>query len=408
MRERLVTLACALGALVLFTLLFVGPGQGFGRRGNTPRPTTEETRGDGYHAASAWLAASHLRTMSQRERFDALIARANLAATGNILVVTLPGTDAFRLTETRALQNWVRAGNTLLILAALADAPDWATVMGGVSVADLRALAVLDFDTREESAHRTPAAVTLVPNRPHAYFNEVRQALAAAPRSEAEWTARLPSQSFMLALAHERDSGKALLWTRLAGNGRIIVCGLGSLFTDNALGLADNAQLLANIIGANLGGAGAVVFDDYHQGLSAAYDPQRFYSDPRLYWTCAILIALWFIWVLGATRLRVPSITIAAPREADLVRANGAFLARVLTPDAAARRLFEDFLRRVAQRRAQSAAQLGTWEYLDASDHVSAAELAQLRHWHTQAFAGARVPLVRLYNLIGRISRQIT
>jgi hypothetical protein len=212
----------------------------------------------------------------------------------------------------------------------------------------------------------------------------------------------------MLALAHERDSGKALLWTRLAGNGRIIVCGLGSLFTDNALGLADNAQLLANIIGANLGGAGAVVFDDYHQGLSAAYDPQRFYSDPRLYWTCAILIALWFIWVLGATRLRVPSITIAAPREADLVRANGAFLARVLTPDAAARRLFEDFLRRVAQRRAQSAAQLGTWEYLDASDHVSAAELAQLRHWHTQAFAGARVPLVRLYNLIGRISRQIT
>jgi len=39
---------------------------------------------------------------------------------------------------------------------------------------------------------------------------------------------------------------------------------------------------------------------------------------------------------------------------------------------------------------------------------VSAAELAQLRHWHTQAFAGARVPLVRLYNLIGRISRQIT
>jgi len=43
----------------------------------------------------------------------------------------------------------------------------------------------------------------------------------------------------MLALAHERDGGKAVLWTRLAGDGRIIVCGLGSLFTDNALGLAD-------------------------------------------------------------------------------------------------------------------------------------------------------------------------
>lgn len=401
------TLACALGALALFILLFVGPGQGFGRRGNIPRPTTEETRGNGYHAASAWLSASHLRATSQRERFDALVARGNLATTGNILIVTLPGTDAFRLTETRALQKWVRAGNTLLILAALADAPDWSTVMGGVSVGDLRALALLDFDTRDAGAHRMPPAVTLVPNRPHAYFNEVRRALAGAPRSEEEWTARIPSESFMLALAHERDSGKGVLWTRLAGDGRIIVCGLGSLFTDNTLGLADNAQLLANIIGANLGASGAVVFDDYHQGLSAAYDPQRFYSDPRLYLTCAILIALWFAWVLGSTRLRVPSITIAAPREADLVRANGAFLARVLTPDAAARRLFEDFFRRVALHRPQSAAQLGTWEYLHASTHVSASELAQLQHWHTRVLSGARVPLVRLYNLIWRISRQI-
>jgi hypothetical protein len=406
-KERFVTLSCALGALALVILLFVGPGQGFGRRGNTPRPTTEEARGNGYRAASAWLRASHLRTVSQRERFDALIARGHLAATGNVLIVTLPGTDVYKFAETRALQQWVRAGNTLLILAALADAPDWATAMGGVSVGDLKVLSVLDFN-KAEGAHRAPPAVTLVPNRPHAYFNQVRAARAAGPHSEEQWAARLPYENFMLVLAHERDSGKAVLWTRIAGDGRIVVCGLGSLFTDNALGLADNAQLLANIVGANLGDSGAVVFDDYHQGLSTAYDPQKFYSDPRLYLTCAILIALWFVWVLGATRLRVPSLRIAAPREADLVRANGAFLARVLTPDAAARRLFEDFLRRVAQRRAQSAAQLGTWEYLDASDHVSAAELAQLRHWHTQAFAGARVPLVRLYNLIGRISRQIT
>jgi hypothetical protein len=407
MRDRLVTLACALGALALFILLFVGPGEGLGRRGNVARPTSEETRGNGYRAALTWLAASHLRTVSQRERFDALLARDNLATTGNVLIVTLPGTDVFRLAETRALQKWVRAGNTLLILAALADAPDWATVMGGVGVGDLKGLSGLDFDRGEGGAHRATPAVILVPNRPHAYFNGVRQALGAAPHSGEEWTARLPSESFMLALAHERDGGKAALWTRLEGDGRIVVCGLGSLFTDNALGLADNAQLLANIIGANLGRSGAVVFDDYHQGLSAAYDPQKFYSDPRLYLTCTILIALWFVWVLGATRLRVPSITIAAPREADLVRANGAFLARVLPTAAAARRLFEDFFRRVALRMPQSAAQLGTWEYLHASTHVSASELAQLRHWHTRALSGARVPLVRLYNLIWRISRQI-
>jgi len=131
MRDRLVTLACALGALALFILLFVGPGEGFGRRGNIPRPTTEETRGNGYRAASTWLSASHLGSVSQRERFDALVARDNLATAGNVLIVTLPGTDVFRLAETRALQKWVSAGNTLLVLAALADAPDWATVIGG-------------------------------------------------------------------------------------------------------------------------------------------------------------------------------------------------------------------------------------------------------------------------------------
>lgn len=408
MRDRLVTLACALGALVLFILLFVEPQRALGPRGNIPRPTTAETRGNGYHAAYAWLAASNLNAVSQREPFDALSARRDLAATGNVLVVTLPGTEIFRLAETRRLQKWIRAGNTLLVLAALADRPDWASAAGGVSVGDLKVLAGLDFNTADDSEHPARAAPTLLPNRPHAYFAGVRTARAAAPRSEEEWTARLPYESFMLGLAHERDEGTALLWTRLEGAGRIVVCGLGSLFTDNALGLADNAQLLANIIGANVGVSGAVVFDDYHQGLSAVYDPQKFYSDQRLYLTGAVLLVLWFLWVLGATRLRVPVTSVAAPREADLVRANGAFLARVLPRDVAARRLFEDFFRRVALRIPQRARDAGPWEYLHSSAHVSASELAQLRHWHTRACAGARVPFVRLYNLIRRIDRQIS
>jgi hypothetical protein len=407
MKDRLVTLACALGVLALFIALFVEPERGLGRRRSVPRPTTEETRGNGYHAAQAWLAASHLRTVSQRERFDVLLARSDLAPTGNVLVVTLPGTEVFKSAETRRLQRWIRAGNTLLVLAALADAPDWATVMGAVSVGDLKVLSGFDFNTADENEQRALPAATVLANRPHAYFKEVREALAASPHAAEVWTARLPFESFMLALAHERDTGRAVLWTRLAGSGRIVVCGLGSLFTDNALGLGDNAQLLANIIGANLALSGAVVFDDYHQGLSAAYDPQKFYSDPRLYLTSLILLALWFVWVLGATRLRIPVARIAAPREADLVRANGAFLARVLPRDVAARRLFEDFFRRLALRMPQATSVAGPWEYLHTSAHISTSELAQLRHWHTQALAGARVPLVRLYNLIRRIDRQI-
>src|SRR5580700_631598 len=136
-RDRLVTLACALGALALFIVLFVEPERGLGPRADVPRPTTEETGGNGYRAAYAWLTASKLHAVSQREAFDALIARRDLMLTGNVLVVTLPGTEIFKLAETRRLQKWIRSGNTLLVLAALAARPDWATAAGGVSVGDL-------------------------------------------------------------------------------------------------------------------------------------------------------------------------------------------------------------------------------------------------------------------------------
>src|SRR5262249_23809450 len=156
--------------------------------------------------------------------------------------------------------------------------------------------------------------------------------------------------------------------------------GLGTLFTDRALELGDNARLLSNIIGANLGPQGAVLFDDVHQGLGASYDPAKFYRDPRLHMTIGIAAVLWLAWGLGATRLRVPVQRAPVPREAELVRATGQFLARVLTPAAAARRLFGHFLRR------------WPWTVLERQSRLSAAELSQLQAW----YSGSRVPLTRL------------
>jgi hypothetical protein len=407
MKDRLATLAASLGSLALFLVLFVHGGGIVDPRRSVPRPTTEEARGTGYRAVFAWLQASGLHALSLRERFDALFARRVIARSGNVLVVTMPGIETFRIDEMRRLADWIRDGNTLLVLAALADSPDWASVVGGTNVGDLKVLSGIDFNSVDERKGRTPAAVTIVPNRAHAYFTEVKSARAAAVHSAQTWSARIPADGFALALARERTTGKAVIWTRLSGEGRIVVSGVASLFTDRALPLADNAQLFANILTANLSRAGTVIFDDFHQGLTAAYDPQKFYNDPRLYLTGAILLALWFIWVLGATRLRVPVTRIAAPREADLVRANAGFLARVLPAELAARRLFEHFLRHVARR--MSAAQTdGPCEYLAASPRIAPYDLEQLRRWHGRAWAGERVPLVRLYNLIMRIERQIS
>jgi Domain of unknown function (DUF4350) len=406
MTERFVTFACALGALVLFLLLFVNPEQGLARRKPVPRPTTEELHGNGYNAAFAWVKSSGVPAVSLRERFNALATRHDLAPDGNVLVVTLPGIDHFWISETKALRSWVHAGNTLIVLAALIDAPDWATATGGMNVADMRILAVLDFNPTPSREPRRSDEPAIVSNGPHVYFTDVRQVIAAAPAAQREWQARVPNGSFMLALAHERATARDAMWTRLGGNGRVLVVGAGSLFTDRALGRADNARLFANMMGASLGPRGAVIFDDFHQGLSSTYDPQKFYSDPRLYMTIAVLLLLWFAWVLGGTRLRVAPARAAAPREADLVRASGGFLARVLGSDVAAQRLFEYFFRRMRLRTSapQSAS---SWEVLDAASSVSAEDRARLRRWHSRAYQGGRVPLVRLYNLILAIDRQI-
>jgi hypothetical protein len=417
-RERLITLVCALGALALFLGMFFHQDEaGIGDR-SVPRPTTEERAGSGYHAAMEWLDRANIRTVSLRDRFDKLPQR-SLAPTGNVLIVTLPATTVFKTEEFRPLDRWVRDGNTLVVLAALSDNPDWAFSFASMTSGDLNLLTGLEFETarlRESRASRKPndskasdtrlhttvamrhfsepRRSTLVPNRDHAYFRGVRSVAALSDYDSQPWTVKIPYEGFVLTLGHQQETGEGAFWTRPLGSGRIVVSGLGTLFTNGALGLADNARLFANIVGANLGPQGAVLFDDVHQGLGANYDPGKFYRDPRLHVTVGIVALLWLAWVLGATQLRMPVTRVPVPREAQLVRATGRFLARALTPTAAARRMFEHFLRR------------WPWELLERSSRLAVADLTQLKAWHSQ-LDHSRVPLVRLHNLMIRIDRQL-
>jgi len=411
-KERLITFICALGALALFFTMFLHEDSGGFGGVEVPRPTTEERGANGYQAAMQWLDREHIRTISLRDRYGRL-SKKNLSATGNVLMVTLPATAVFKTEEFRPLDHWVRGGNTLVVLAALSDTPDWAFSLGGMTPGDLNLLTGLEFEsTRSRDLRARKAADAkdsivrlplhfpearreiLIPNREHPYFNGVHQVVALTDYESQPWAVKVPYEGFVLTLAHERQTGEGAFWTRPLGNGRIVVSGLGSIFTNRAVGLADNARLLSNIVAINLGSNGAVLFDDVHQGLGANYDPVKFYRDPRLHKTIAIVAALWLSWVLGGTRLRLPTSRAPVPREAELVRATGGFLARVLTPAAAARRMFDHFLKR------------RPWDFLERQPRIAAADLAQLKAWYSQ-LGTSKVPLVRLHNLMIKINRQL-
>jgi hypothetical protein len=449
MRQRLTTLACALGALLLIGTLLLRGDTLAARRASLP--TTIENADNGLLGARTWLQSEGVRTVALRERFRALLRQTGLPRRGNLFIVCLPAVTGFGADEAVALDRWIRDGNTLLVLAALRDRPGWAQYPF-VMANDLQLLTELSLapsiepnaersparrpaapggDRRERKARpppdgkaRTetgaarltrlatelgsPQVSALVPNRAHPYFSGVARAEALSDYAPLPYGLALPRDGFALSLAHEAGSTEDAFWLRPHGAGTIIVSGFGSLFSNRALGRADNARLLANLIAATVAADGVVVFDDEHQGLSDTYDPARFYRDPRLYGTLAVIAAVWLSWVLGATQLHAPRARAAAPREAELVRTTGLYLARVLRPAAAARHLLEQFL----QRGSSAVTAAGTdparlWEWLENHPRLPRGEVRQLHTWYAAACANRRVPLIRLHNLIIRTERQL-
>lgn len=417
MNERARTALLAVGALALFYLMFVSDDLVAPPR--QTHPTSAERGPDGYYALTQWLRRSGVHTLALRERYAWLNESGNLrSARGNVLLVTLPAQRAFRTEELAALDRWLRAGNTLLVMAALCDQPDWAHARASNDSGVLRDLTGIEFETvaqREQRLHpqtlatdpvsralrrqqhsimlATPQQLVAQPIAAHPLFAGVQQLVALSDYVRSSWSARLPYESFMLQAARDRDTGEAVMWMRLLGNGRIWVSAYGSSLTNRVIAQGDNARWFANLLQQNLAPQGSVILDDLHQGVSAVYDGARFYADQRLWISVTVLLLLWFSWVLGATRLRTPRLHTPAPRAAELVRASGALLPRTLTPQAAALRLIE--LALPLRRRAAAAAR------------VAPADMAALQRLENGARSGHRVSLRDVHNLMLRIDGQL-
>lgn len=422
MNERLRTAVLALAALAAFVALFQSGLRPPGRDGMS-RPVSTDRTADGLAALASWLRRDGRQVVSFREPYDQLESLAPASA-GNLLIVALPARERLPTAQLPRLDTWLQQGNTLLVLAALADAPEWAGERGATFA--LSALTGLDFrreraiaaDAATASVARSapergppllrPALHTARASRPHPLLDGVTTLQARSDYARSRWKLQLPFDAAVLELARDAEDGRGVLWERRMGAGHIVIVGYGSLLSNRMLGNADNARLLANLVAQRVGATGVVLFDDGRHGLSPFYDPEQFYADPRLHATLLILLGVWLAWVFGATRLRPAVARPARPDGVHLLHRTADFLARIVTPREAAERMLDACAGRLMHAAAPAAAQRGLpWRELEADPRVPRVELAALRQLVTRLNAGDRVSLQQLHNLIARIEEPL-
>lgn len=427
MKDRLITLALAVGALAAFYVLFVPRPQPPQER--VTRPLSTEAGPNGYLGLQRWLAAAKIPVISLRDRYSSLSTVTPAPTTGNLLITTAPHVYPLRASESQALQDWITAGNTLLVLAGLSDTPEWSMGQGvdPQFMAHMQTMTGLTFKmipppepkpgdkiekpkTRDAVVAFTrllePAHYESAPNGEHPLLNGVRSIQAVSEFPSAQWQAT-SDRAVVLELASDHKAGVPALWLTPYGDGQIIFSAYGSLFTNKVLDQRDNARLLSNIVHWSLGDAGRVIIDDAHQGLVSFYDPDKFFGDARLHRALLWLLALWLVFVLGPRRLRGATDSWNPLDVTSFVRATGGFIARVLRPDAAGQRLFANFFNEIRSRLGMTTDGAPLWDWLAARSVIAVADLNRLQHLHERVAERRRVDLAELHNLIARLRAQL-
>jgi hypothetical protein len=136
MKDWLLTLALAVGALFAFYTLFAQP------RAQPPpitRPVSDEPGPNGYLGLRRWLGAQQLEPIIWRQRFTHL-PELTAPRRDNLMITTAPHFYPLRNSEFAPLRRWIEAGNTLLLVAALSDTPEWAQGVDADMVSNLERL----------------------------------------------------------------------------------------------------------------------------------------------------------------------------------------------------------------------------------------------------------------------------
>jgi hypothetical protein len=413
MKERLQTAGFAVAALLCFYVLFAPQ----------PQPTAEQSKplstdagADGYQLAWRWLSQEHIPVASLRERYDRITDVAlSPAAFGNVLIMTLPSELPFHAAEWEALDHWIAAGNTVVVLAAMDDTPRWA--LGRDPQRSLQRISGLHFETDGSKRNETqtqqlrdwlePRPFSFVPQGQHPLLRGVRSLYAISDLPTASWLAHPMDLTVALGIARRPDLDQSVLWLKRVARGQIIVCAFASPFSNQAITQADNAVLLSNIVAWSRAPAGRVIFDDAHQGLVSFYDPAHFFADPRLHRTLLWVLIVWLVFVLGSQRFRSAPDPWHAIDETALLEASGRFYTVVVDPADARRTLFENFFNGLRHRLGWPPNGEPVWEWLSLQAAITAAQRSELQDLYARVCAQERVSLPRLHNFLIRLQGQL-
>ena len=407
MRARLRAVLLALAALALLYGITFG---GTPAEREATRPLSFEVGAGGYSALREWLLSARIGVRSLRGDYGSLGALTGDFPTGNVLVLTLPGSTSLLSRDVVPLHLWVRRGNTLVVLAALCDGPDWA---GGAQLRSMRGDIAMLTGLEAVGAGQgrgdflaTPSVSSWRPSVRHPLVEGVRSVEAVSDRSVPPCAVGLPPGRAALALLGTADSRLGGrddgAWLMPRGDGWVVLAAQATPFSNRALGRADNARFASNLIRGSLAPGGVVIFDDGLQGAPEPYDMRRLLADPRLHASFAAVVLLWIAWVAGGTRLRAAPPPPRPPGAVASVAAEGRLLSRALDPSDASQALYEAFLARLP-----GAARAVPEEWLAAQGGASRGDLEQLRSWRRRLEHGEPVPLDDLHDLLSRL-RSIT
>lgn len=429
MRDRLLTLALAIGAFVAFYVV-MAPKPSAPQEQAT-RPISTEGGPNGYLGLVRWLESERVPVLSLRDRFTKLSDVPGLQSqTGNLLITAAPHLYPVRDSEILPLHRWLQRGNTLLIVAGLSDTPDWSMEPGGDSqfLEHMQSMTRMSFEQRrpddekgdededaDEEDDPTPAEIVAAqiklaeplhfemrPAGAHPLLEGVNKVSALSEYPTAKWQGWAKNAG-ALELAHDPETGVPVLWLLSDGYGQIIVSAYGSILGNKLLGEDDNARLVANIVRWSLQGTGKVIIDDAHQGLVAFYDPEAFFGDSRLHATLWWLLGLWLLFVLGSQRLRPAQSSWNPVDITGFVRATGGFMARVMRPATVGQQMIANFFNDARKRTGLPADGAPLWDWLSAQTVVSEQDVERLRALYAKVQQGQRVNLSQLHNLLIRL-----